>query len=431
MPWIGLDKAYIEMVAHRHAELACRGTIFCDGFVRVSRAPRRYVVLRPRSDGEVELIYCYARFTTRCVDSQIDVQCVGLASSDSYKIFYRNVDFRTMQGWCLVSWKSPNCGDAEWSIDTNSRGRFEMTATLVNPEGVRGSRYEFADIGTYCSNPSIYLRFLHRYPTAELLHKSGLDYLMCSSILAGGRKMVQFICTHKEELVGSRRYSPKDVIYAVRHHTDLKTASLYNSAEIDTRGVPIPEGWSRVSLAKYMRRAGIAKWEYQRHVMNCRELGWSSSLWCPAASRFHEVAEETEAKLARHRLYCEKKARKLKQGLVASAAELLRSWLPAKLPGGLIAVVPTSQSELVDEGRAMKNCIGSGLYYDRIAAGESLCLFLRSCDGARIADIEFRLTNDRWDIAQCYARGNLEAPQVAWRAANAIVRVIRKNKGAV
>jgi len=93
----------------------------------------------------------------------------------------------------------------------------------------------------------------------------------------------------------------------------------------------------------------------------------------------------------------------------------------AKLNGitgyGYAVVVPKSAKMLLDEGNAMKNCIGKMGYDKKIANGESLIFFLRGQDGRKNVDVEVRVhkigKSVKLEVAQCYNPCNQVAPDEA------------------
>ena len=59
--------------------------------------------------------------------------------------------------------------------------------------------------------------------------------------------------------------------------------------------------------------------------------------------------------------------------------------------------------QLIDEGNAMRNCIGRNGYDERIVSGKSLIVFLYK-DGKPFVDIE--IDREHWTVRQCYTKFN-------------------------
>lgn len=101
---------------------------------------------------------------------------------------------------------------------------------------------------------------------------------------------------------------------------------------------------------------------------------------------------------------------------IASTAKKL-----AKINGmagyGYAVVVPKSVKMLIDEGNAMKNCIGMMGYDKKIADGQSLIFFLRGQDGKKDVDVEVKIyrlgRNVKLEVVQCYNPCNQSAPAEA------------------
>lgn len=94
--------------------------------------------------------------------------------------------------------------------------------------------------------------------------------------------------------------------------------------------------------------------------------------------------------------------------------------------GNVTAHVIDNRLDLLEEGNMMSHCVFS--YLSDCIDGESVILSLRDDNNERIATVELKkdsISEDDelplFEIAQCFAHRNKEAPASAWEAANALI----------
>ena len=388
------------------------------------------VVLRPRKDGEVDIVYASSKRVRRSRNVfDVVVQAVGLTSSDASRIAYRNLRLYQRSGYCVDSWAAPCNGRAWGYTEAKPDGTGDIPGPVANPGALAGTRYRYAGLDERCwgIRPAAYLRALRKHPEAEILHKADLDQLITPSILGRGRDFARFIARNADA-IREADAGPASVVTAFRHNLTIEQAVARIRARTAMRCVPLPDGLTAEAALLYCMRARIETWEYKRHALHCAALGLGTSAWTPSPKRFRKFAEEVEEMFAKENARKEeRKMRRLSSDFkkrMASFAALVRA------PRGIRVVVPTSLEELASEGAAMHNCIGNGIYFTKCAKGKSLIAFLReaSTQDTPWCDVEFSLDNDRWTVAQCYAKYNASAPETAVKAADTLCAALNKEQ---
>lgn len=388
---------------------------------------RPHVVLRPRADGEVDVVYAFSRRVCRS-PLRIDVMAVGLTSSDGDKIAYRNLRFYPRAGYAVDDWEAPADGTAWGYNKVRDDGTDEIPGPVANPDALASTRYRHAGIDEECwgIRPAAYLRILRAHPEAELLHKAGLDQLISSAFLRRGPGLARFVAAHRRE-IAKLEAGRAAVLDAFRRGVPIAEAVQEASARVRLRGCKRPEGVGWAELDRYLHRAVVQPWEFVRHSAHCAALGLGKSAYMPSPKRFGAVAEEVEKLYALHRKAIDRAETAKRDAAIARLSAKCDA-LALRLPAGVALVFPDSARSLESEGRAMRNCIGNGVYAVEVAAGRSLCVFIRRRDdpGAPWCDAELARSKKTWSIRQCYARLNQPAPPEAFAAASALCRAMNK-----
>lgn len=393
---------------------------------------RPSVVLRVRDDGEVEIVYAFTRRvktkTKRGV--RIDVMAVATTATDSDRILARNLVFTPCGGYRVWDWSARCNGPSTGHCLTRDDGTGEIWGPVANPEALRGARpcYRYAglkqdDYGEI--RPARYLRMLREYPAAELLYKAGFAQLLKPSILKRAADIGPFVARHRQE-IGRLGAGAAAVMEAWRKGISVEEAVARETARTRLRGVPRAPGVDILDVARWLTKAGVDACDYRRHCEHCAELGLGAEAYMPSPKRFRAFAERVEAEVA------EARRRKECRDAAALAARFKTRQLEAaafcpKIEG-VVVLWPDAPVQLVKEGKAMRNCIGNGLYSRKVANGESLVFLLRLADAPEEpwADVELRREGKSWSVSQCYAKRNMAAPDAAVKAARRVAAAIRK-----
>ena len=158
--------------------------------------------------------------------------------------------------------------------------------------------------------------------------------------------------------------------------------------------------WSK--MLAYLNKSEINCYEYSHYLSVTKGLGYDikdSYYSMPKDFRMADkkVTEEYDKKLDEERIA------KLseKDALIKKISDGLRQMpdLQDFLNGanGLLVYVPESAKDLVEEGRALHNCIGT--YVDRIANGKTMVFFVRKLDNPTAPFVAFEYYNGK--VVQC------------------------------
>ena len=137
----------------------------------------------------------------------------------------------------------------------------------------------------------------------------------------------------------------------------------------------------------WMKRTGVTAEELRHHVDNLNELKMSTAYephvlphdWATYSLAVEErVHEVREARAARER--------RIVREARAAARRIIEGWMASgKIRKAYKVVIPQSETELVNEGNAMSNCVGT--YWGSVKAGNTDLVFVRR-GGRPYIDIE-------------------------------------------
>lgn len=325
---------------------------------------------------------------------------------------------------------------------------FLIPAPIIND--LTGTNYEHCGLQMTNMHPMKFFECYHISHSVEFLAKNNLSRFITPSFvrrLRNEKRLFDFFRMNFKA-IKSGPYGIKEVTKAVARKCSLvEAADRIRAAEEfkDRRyytGENIPEGIDRYELYKWCKKNRISPHTYRRYAGYIDRIGenlcaygvtyprdFSAALEAAEAEahRLDEIERRREARRRREeekvsRMKAkERKAweRKENSRIKDAIADMARKL--AKLNGitgyGYAVVVPKSAKMLLDEGNAMKNCIGKMGYDKKIANGESLIFFLRGQDGRKNVDVEVRVRkygkSVKLEVAQCYNPCNQVAPEEA------------------
>lgn len=318
------------------------------------------------------------------------------------------------------------------------RTNFLVLAPLVN--GFGGTNYEHSGIEHWRDHP---LHFIDCYKisrSVEFLAKSGLQQFITPTFvrrLRDDRRAFDFFRQHIREL-RDLNLGIREVNAALTHRCSLAEAverraasAAFQASRYYSMRVPLPREIDRLELYRYCCRNRIEPIEYLRYAdylttaaEDIRAFGATFPRDFRAALENAEhaahLAEERRER-EREREAAERTAKERVERRHASKAIADMAQKLARLNGmrgyGYAVVIPKSAKMLLDEGKAMRNCIGRMGYDRKIANGESLIFFLRGMDGRKNVDVEVRILRHgksvKLEVAQCYNPCNQAAPAEA------------------
>jgi hypothetical protein len=257
----------------------------------------------------------------------------------------------------------------------------------------------------------------------EFLGKSDLWKLITPSFarqLSADKGLFNFFRTHLNEIRQHScrggfyaAYSISDILTAYRRKCNLAEAKFRRRAQHSFRGYYsrfIPNTIDRVELLKWCEKNDISEMEYCRYAQYVFNAGENITAFGVTMPRnFKTLLEdyerrEHEEQMRRRAKEDRKRARERRafNSGIKSVAEAF-AMLSRLKKHGLTVVLPMSVQSLIDEGNAMRNCIGGMGYDEKIAKGTSLIVFLYK-DGKPFVDIE--IDREHWTVRQCYTKCN-------------------------
>lgn len=93
---------------------------------------------------------------------------------------------------------------------------------------------------------------------------------------------------------------------------------------------------------------------------------------------------------------------------------------------GMIAKIPHTYGDFVEEGSNNHNCVGDGWYYDRMVEAKSIIVFLRTKEGKSYCTCEFTFENGEIKLRQCRLKSNTDAPDTVHRSAEKYGMLLQK-----
>lgn len=196
----------------------------------------------------------------------------------------------------------------------------------------------------------------------------------------------------------------------IRSNTEMKWQTLdyivSNNAISKYNSLNIIDETKRFKILKYLVKQNINTWEYKHYLDLLNKLNYEldNSYVYPKDFRKADdrVTQEWEARLDEERLKKMSKQSKLIKKISDGLRKMpdLQEFLNGS--NGLLVYVPESAKELLEQGRALHNCIGT--YVDRIAEGKTLLFFVRRLEAPNDPFVAFEYVNG--EVVQCRADHN-------------------------
>ena len=277
----------------------------------------------------------------------------------------------------------------EWleAYDHEFGARHEFFGTFLN--GLENTKYR------YCAWEKTDMRitdFMDCYkvsPMSELLAKAGLHrWLTPSHVarLAANKPLARFVARHSADLA----YVPPSVVY----RAFAKDGDRTDVEDISALAILTPYGLANIGIAPkrilaWMKRKGVGADELRHHVDNLNELKMSTTYephvlphdWQTYSLAIAERVQEEREIIA-------ERERKIVSEARSAARRIIDAWMESgKIRKAYKVVIPASETELVNEGNAMNNCVGT--YWNRIRNGSTELVFIRKM-GKPYIDLEVK-----------------------------------------
>lgn len=177
--------------------------------------------------------------------------------------------------------------------------------------------------------------------------------------------------------------------------------------DIDYKSLVNTKVGHELKMLKYITENGISAGEYSHYIYLLKQCRYKldKAYLFPKDFRKADKRISDEYRIRENEI----RAREMeeKSNLIKQISDGLRNMedLQEFLGGakGLLVYVPESAKDLLDEGKAMHNCIGT--YTDRIAEGKTLIFFVRKLDTPNAPFVAFEYCNG--EVLQCRYDNNV------------------------
>lgn len=392
-----------------------------------SNVTRIYNAVVPTKGGEFR-VDTYAVKTRNKRTGELAIKKVARYYSDRQRYYVRDVIYHNFMhyyavNWCnepfgrrhVAAWEDVDSWMGKWGYCDRVDGTIDLGGDYLN--WFDGTKYEHCG---WSVNSGIqildYLDCWRISRGVEFLGKSDLWKLITPSFvrkLSTDKGLFNFFRNHLNEIRQHSccggfyaAYSISDILTAYRRKCTLAEAKFRRRAQHSFRGYYsrfIPNTIDRVELLKWCEKNDISEMEYCRYAQYVFNAGENITAFGVTLPRnFKATLEAYEERAHRAEAKRLAKERKAYNAGIKSVAEAF-AMLSRLKRHGLAVVLPMNVRQLIDEGNAMRNCIGRMGYDEKIAKGTSLIVFLYK-DGKPFVDIE--IDREHWTVRQCYTKCN-------------------------
>ena len=289
---------------------------------------------------------------------------------------------------------------------------FYGLGTFVN--GFEGTKYQYGQFHESGMRVSDWLDCMHISPRTELLVKANLRrwldprYL---STLVDDAGLLKYVREHASEIGGTSPY------FVIRDYK--RTGAQVNDER--ARAYIVCERYRFTNLAfkplrilHWLDKQGVKPEALRHHIDNLVELKMDLTYEphvLPKDFAVYSLDIEERVHARREAIRLEKEAKEQEKIRVAREARiharrLIRKWLAeGKIRPRYSIVIPNTETEMINEGHAMNNCVGK-YWHGGWRKGECELAFIRK-DGKPYIDVEIR----DGKIVQARYKGNIDVPE--------------------
>ena len=389
---------------------------------------RIYNAVVPTKGGEFR-VDTYAVKTRNKRTGELAIKKVARYYSDRQRYYVRDVIYHNFMhyyavNWCnepfgrrhVAVWEDVDSRMGKWGYCDRQDGTIDLGGDYLNC--FDGTKYEHCGWAAHSGIQILdYLDCWRINKGVEFLGKSELWKLITPSFvrkLSTDKGLFNFFRSHLDDI---RRhscrggfyceYSISEIEHAYRRRISLADARLAIRARYAFRDYGkhcvLPSSIDKLALLKWCNKNDVTEMEYCRYAKYVQECGEDITAFGVTMPRnFKATLEAYEERAHRKEARRLAKERKAYNAGIKSVAEAF-AMLSRLKRHGLAVVLPMNVRQLIDEGNAMRNCIGRNGYDERIASGKSLIVFLYK-DGKPFVDIE--IDREHWTVRQCYTKCN-------------------------
>ena len=389
---------------------------------------RYYNQVIPMRNGECR-IDTYAVKTRNKRTGELAIKKVARYYSDRQRYYVRDVIYNNFMHYYTVNWCNESFGRkhqavwedvdlwmGKWGYCDRKDGTINLGGDWLN--WFDGTKYEHCGWAAYSGIQILdYLDCWRISRGVEFLGKSELWKLITPSFvrkLSTDKGLFNFFRSHLDEIRQHScqggfycKYSISEIEHAYRRRISLADARLAIRARYAFRDYGkhcvLPPSIDKLALLKWCKTNDVTEMEYCRYAKYVQECGEDITAFGVTMPRnFKATLEAYEERAHRKEARRLAKERKAYNAGIKAVAEAF-AMLSRLKRHGLAVVLPMNVRQLIDEGNAMRNCIGRNGYDERIVSGKSLVVFLYK-DGKPFVDIE--IDREHWTVRQCYTKCN-------------------------
>jgi hypothetical protein len=290
---------------------------------------------------------------------------------------------------------------------------WKIDAPVVNPELLKKTRrFRWAAWEpACCDNILDYLKVYREHPEIELLSKSGMGRY-CTKVtivrkLKTDKAFRQFFMLNADAIKRDRLGA--DVIIKAYHNgVSLADAVRQIAARRGFRYCNLPRNICALKASSYINKRSISRGHYADYLSNCRTLGMNlSDTKVSFPKNFKERSRITQDMVDAIRR--QQKAEEIEK-MNRQLESVAKKWSRLERNGrDYRIVIPRTEQEFIDAGRAMANCLGQ--YSARVARGELVVVFVRMADHPRKAFVAAAYDPKTETVKQCYGVKNSKPPK--------------------
>ena len=368
-------------------------------------------------------------------------QAVIIANTATTKFWARNIAYHYMCGY-TVDWfeqgmyktrpEWSTCGVWSSAKYTNESTMWKLHKPVVNMvELLRHPHYKFCAYTQSCGNIYDYLRTYNAHPRVELLVKAGAEHLACKTGLikrlesnrdfaAFFRKNINTVCDGKYGVdVIYRSFKTGESIYAASHAMQVQRLVQREC------GNAVPPCVDRVRLAAYTSAQQIFMYEYGCYAKDCATVGLDMA---DTKNAFPTHFKRRSKAVAREAVAVKelREAKRIEE-IAKQLNDVAQKYLAIERARGQFAcVLPRTFEDFKAEGKAMHHCVGEVKYAERVAAGESLIVFIRDPKNKNTHIATLEIDRKVFSVKQCYGKNNSKPDPEVLDLANDVALFAKK-----
>lgn len=415
---------------------------------------RLYNIVVPMRNGEAR-IDTYAVKTRNKRTGELAIKKVMRMRTDRKRYWARDIITNNLMNTHSVNWcnepfgrkhRSVICSIDDtigvWGYLDYSYGKvLDLHGEWLND--FKGTKYEHCGF-----TENIYIKFRDYVEVwngnhaTEFLARSNLYRIVKPSFvnaLAKDRALFAFFRSHIGEIRQTSMsgkpyaaYGVREILHAYRHGVSLAEAQLVVSFANEARHMRnLPKCVDREELRKYLARSKHTCAEYDWYCYQLNRLGVDINAYgymFPSKRTWGKVERDMDALEVAERAEAQRERKREEARERRERKERLARWkricgyldtMDGREIGGYEISVPHSAKDLVAEGNAMRNCIGT--YGSDFKDGETILLFFRK-DGKPFMDAE--ISPSTFAVKQVYRFANSAASRADKRLVRKLAREI-------